>query len=253
MPKKSALLSVADRNAAEGGVAAVDRALSLLTLFSAATPQLGLAELAQRAQLHKSTVLRMLASLEHAHLVARRPDGRYALAAGIARLHHAYAAAFSLEAVILPVLSGLVSLTQESAAFHVRQNEHRLCLARVDSPRPVRDHLKAGDLLPRDRGAGGRVLEAFSGAPGALYDRIRQQQVAVLVGDRMPELAGVAAPVFGAEGELVGALTLTMPSERFDAGFEYPVTAAARRLTALLGGNYPDPAPSACAAKRMGT
>jgi DNA-binding IclR family transcriptional regulator len=37
----------------------------------------------------------------------------------------------------------------------------RLCLYRVDSPHPVRDHIRAGDVLPADRGTGARVLIAF--------------------------------------------------------------------------------------------
>ena len=76
----------------------------------------------------------------------------------IARLHGLYAASFSLDAVVLPVLRELVAATGESAAYHVRQAQGdswaRLCLYRVDSPHVVRDHVRAGDLLPADRGAG---------------------------------------------------------------------------------------------------
>jgi DNA-binding IclR family transcriptional regulator len=240
MPRKSSVLSVADSNAAPGGVAAVDRALSLLAEFSASTPRLTLAEIAARTRLHKSTALRMLASLEHAHLVRRQADGRYALGAAVARLHHIFAASFSVEEVILPTLRELVALTRESAAFHVQQGDNRICLQRVDSPRPVRDHALVGDLLPMNRGAGGRILMAFSGAAGSLYSRIRREQVVALVGDRTPEVAGIAAPVFGAEGELAGALTLTMPAERMDPAWDKPVMRAARALTTALGGSYPD-------------
>jgi DNA-binding IclR family transcriptional regulator len=239
MPRKSSILSLADRNAAQGGVAAVDRALSLLGAFTLDEPLLTLAEIAQRTQLHKSTVLRMLASLEHAHLVQRRADGRYALGAGVERLQRIHALSFSMEATVMPVLRELVAVTQESAAFHVRQGDRRLCLHRVDSPRPVRDHLEAGALLPMDRGAGGRVLSAWPDARDPLSQRIRRELVVTLVGDRLPELAGVASPVFGADGALAGALTLTMPAERLESGFDRIVLAHARKLTALLGGRYP--------------
>ncbi|HEY0293951.1 MAG TPA: IclR family transcriptional regulator [Bordetella sp.] len=239
MPRKSSIPSLADQNAASGGVAAVDRALSLLDAFSLTAPLLTLAEIAHRTQLHKSTVLRMLASLEHAHLVQKREDGRYALGAGIERLHRIHALSFSLGSVVMPVLGDLVARTQESAAFHVRQGDQRLCLHRVDSPRPVRDHLAVGALLPMDRGAGGRVLSAWPDANDPISQRIRREFVVTLVGDRLPELAGVASPVFGAGGELVGALTLTMPAERLESGFDRIVLAHARKLTALLGGSYP--------------
>jgi DNA-binding IclR family transcriptional regulator len=236
MPRRAAHLSVADSDAAPGGAAAVDRALSLLSSFREGDVSLALAELAERTRLYKSTVLRLLASLEHGRLLQRLPDGRYALGREVARLHAIYSASFSLEAEVIPVLRELVAVTQESAAFHVRQGDQRLCLYRVDSPHIVRDHIRAGDLLPLDRGAGGRVLRAYSGANGALYAKIRREGVAVLTGDRVPELAGISAPVFGAGGVIAGALTLTMPVSRLRPEFPKAVRDAAQRLTARLGG-----------------
>lgn len=79
----------------------------------------------------------------------------------VARLNAAYAASFSLDRVVMPMLRELVAATQESAAYHVAQADARLCLYRVDSPQPIRDHIKAGDVLPLDRGTGGRTLVAF--------------------------------------------------------------------------------------------
>ena len=236
MPRKAATASLADQHAAPGGAAAVDRALSLLGCFRAGEAGLSLAELAERSQLYKSTALRLLASLEHAQLVARGADGRYALGSGVARLHAVYLSSFSLQAQVLPVLQQLVARTQESAAFHVRQGDQRLCLYRVDSPQVLRDHTKAGDLLPLDRGAGGRVLLAFAGQRGRVYEQIRREGVCALSGDRTAELSGISAPVFGAAGELVGALTLTMPTPRYRPATQQPaVQAAAAQLSAALG------------------
>jgi DNA-binding IclR family transcriptional regulator len=63
----------------------------------------------------------------------------------------------------------------------------------------------------------------------------------VLQGDRVPELAGIGAPVFGPDHALAGAITLTMPNERLDPKFVAPVQGAARRLSTLLGGTFPAP------------
>lgn len=223
-------------SAASGGVAAVDRALLLLASFRPGDQSLSLGELADRAGLVKSTALRLLASLMRFALVRRLDGGRYALGPEVARLQSIYTASFSLEAVVMPALRELVRRTKESAVYHVRQGEARMCLYRVDSPQPLRDHVQVGDLFPLDRGAGGRVLLAFSGARGAIYERIRREKVAALVGDRSKDLAGIAAPVFKAGGELSGAVTLTMPASRYDAGFIPFVRAAAHDITAALGG-----------------
>lgn len=234
MPRLAATPSLADQHAAPGGVAAVDRALSLLMAFEHGGPELSLSALAQRTGLYKSTALRLIASLEHAGLLIKSAQG-YRLGTAVARLHRHYTASFSLQDQVLPVLQALVASTQESAAFHVRQGDQRLCLYRVDSPQPLRDHIRAGDLLPLDRGAGGRVLLAFSGQRGKLYADIRAAGVVTLHSDRNEGLSGISAPVFGGGGELLGALTLTLPTSRMKAGLEEDVKSAASALSQALG------------------
>lgn len=250
MPRKSAMPSLSERDAAPGGVAAVDRALSLLSAFRADEEPLGLAQLATRAALHKSTVLRLLASLEHAMLVERLADGRYALGRGIVRLHHVHQANSSLERVVMPALRELVANTGESAALHALwgsgQQAHRISLFRVDSPQPIRDHYKVGDIIPLTGGTGARILIAFSAEstwanspfdPPSLA-QVRQQGYSALRGDRDPEVAGISAPVFKQEAGLrvlVGALVLTMPASRYDEKFIPAVLSAARELSSALG------------------
>jgi DNA-binding IclR family transcriptional regulator len=251
MPRKSATASIADHDAAPGGVAAVDRALSLLQAFRAGDPPLTLAILAERTRLYKSTVLRLLASLEHAMLVERTKENRYVLSHGVARLQHVYAASYSLERVVLPELQRLVDATGESAAFHVQwgsgANAQRISLLRVDSPQPIRDHYKAGDMLPMSGGVGAKVLIAF-GADTALAKAqkdqqllasIRQQGYHAAVGDRDPDVAGISAPVFKSEAAqrtLAGSLILTMPAARYTTAHIQPVVQAAARLSAMMGG-----------------
>ncbi|MEQ6471334.1 IclR family transcriptional regulator [Comamonas sp. wu1-DMT] len=241
MPRKSLNESVADENAAPGGVAAVDRALSVLGAFQDGDAALSLAELAERTRLYKSTVLRLLASLEHGGWVQRQDDGRYAVGSAVARLHAVYEQSFSLDKLVMPVLRVLVQATGESAAYHVRQGRERLCLYRVDSPHPVRDHARAGDLLPLDKGAGGRVLVAFDPELSDWvkrnrnhYARVRADGYEALVGDRHSEIAGISAPVFRRSGELAAALTLTMPAHRYDERYVKNVLQAARDLGAQL-------------------
>ena len=241
MPRKSQTESLADENAAPGGVAAVDRVLSLLAAFQDGDAALSLAQLAERTRLYKSTALRLLASLEHGGWVQRQDDGRYAVGAAVSRLHTVYEQSFSLDKLVMPVLKALVKATGESAAYHVRQGKERLCLYRVDSPHPVRDHARAGDLLPLGKGAGGRVLVAFDAELGDWlkkdrnhYARVRADGYEALVGDRHSEIAGISAPVFRKDGELAAALTLTMPVHRYDERYVKNVLEAARELSARL-------------------
>jgi DNA-binding IclR family transcriptional regulator len=222
-------------SAAAGGVVAVDKALMLLTAFREGDRSITLAELAKRTQLAKSTALRLLSSLMHSGLVQKSGERGYLLGRETARLYGIYIGSFSLDAAVLPPLRALVERTKESAAFHVRQGDRRLTLYRVDSLQPLRDHGRAGDVFPLDRGSGGRVILAFSGAKGAIYDAIRRDGFADLIGDRTPELAGISAPVFRAGKELVGAVTLTVPTVRHNRKHAKAVVEAARAISAALG------------------
>jgi DNA-binding IclR family transcriptional regulator len=222
---------------APGGVAAVDRALMLLAVFRDDDPPLTLGALSERAQLVRSTTLRLLASLLHFRFLQKTPDGRYMLGPAVARLQNIYAASFSLDALVPAALRKLVNDTRESASFHVKQADQRLVLYRVNSPQPLSDQSRAGDLFPLDRGTGGHVITAFSGAAGAFYERIRRERLlAMSVSDRSPDLAGISAPVFDATRQFIGAVTLTMPAQRYSDAHCQAVRDTAEELTRQLGG-----------------
>jgi DNA-binding IclR family transcriptional regulator len=63
------------------------------------------------------------------------------------------------------------------------------------------------------------------------------------VGERLPDAAGVAAPVFGVRGELEAAVFIVPPTSRFTPAREPRlvrlVTRTARTLTALVQGAMP--------------
>ncbi|WP_277667612.1 helix-turn-helix domain-containing protein [Novosphingobium lindaniclasticum] len=67
------------------GVAAAQRALSVLTCFRQGDDQLTLAEMARRTGIVKTTVMRLLISLEQAGLIVR-VNGSYQLGGEIVRL-----------------------------------------------------------------------------------------------------------------------------------------------------------------------
>jgi hypothetical protein len=71
---------------AQSGVAAVDRALLILSAFREDDAALSLALLARRTGLYKSTILRLLQSLLRAGYVVRLPDGNYVIGPEPAKL-----------------------------------------------------------------------------------------------------------------------------------------------------------------------
>ncbi|MBO1074909.1 IclR family transcriptional regulator [Roseomonas marmotae] len=223
-----------------GGVAAVDRALSLLGAFRSGDHALELAELSARTGLYKSTILRLAQSLLRHRLLTRREDGRYAIGPAALRLGALYQASHDTAEVLLPLMRALSAATGESAVFYVRAGEARLCMHRVEAPRALRYTVREGETLPLNAGAPGHVLLAFGGAPGEAYDRIRARFWHAAFGERDPEIASIAAPVFTTGGRLAGALAVAGPLTRLDGGamarIRRPLLEAAAEATLGFGG-----------------
>jgi DNA-binding IclR family transcriptional regulator len=189
-------------------VAAVENAVSLLNAFTVKDPRLTLTQLAKRAGFSKSTAYRMTGSLIHLGLLVRGDDGVYRLGPALLRLGKIYELSFNLAEVVRPRLARLVAETGQTAVFYIRENDKRVCLFRRNAPDAFILNVHEGAHLPLERGCPGRVLLAFSGEPGEIYDEIRRVGYFVSLGDREAAGAGVAAPVFGQGGRLVGALGL---------------------------------------------
>lgn len=225
---------------APDGVAAVDRAFAILRALADEPEPSTLAELALRTGFYKSTILRLVASIEAAGYVTRLRDGRYGLGPSAFRLGLAYEDQNPLRLHVVPVLSDLVERGTESASFHVPHGPGaRLCLFRVNSHHSTLDRVDAGDILPLDRGAAGRVLIAYSPEGRLEQEPLRRAGYALSRGERDPSCAGLAAPVFGPGGDLSGALSLSGPGERFTdkavASMRMLLLEAAEALSRSLG------------------
>ena len=229
------------RTEAAGGVAAVDRALGILAIFAERDDALTLAQIAQRSGLYKSTILRLIGSLERFGYIRRLADGRYQVGPEPMRLAQLYQQSFRLRESVMPVLDRLAHQCGVTASFYVLEGNTRVCLHRVEPPRLVRVFLREGDRLPLDRGASGKVLRAFSGARGELFDAVRKAACATSFGERDAQTAAIAAPVFGVGQKLHGALNLSGLREQFTpkhiAVLRRQLLAAAAELTRALGGD----------------
>lgn len=224
-----------------GGVAAVDRAMAIVLALEAAQVPLTLTEISKATQLYKSTLLRLLESLDRVGLVVRRPDQRYTLGPLSFRLGRAYEVTNPLRECIVPVLHWLIEQGTESASFHVQRDAAtRICLFRIDSAHPTLDSVREGSRLPLDRGAAGKVLLRYSAQE---QTRTGGSLLTASFGERDPACAAVAAPVFLAGGFLAGALSLSGPRERFTESAVQRmgelIMVAAERCTRCLGGTWP--------------
>lgn len=225
---------------ADGAVIAVKRALVIMEAFHIGERHLTLAELARRTGLHNSTVLRLARTLAQAGYMVQREEGQWRLGPAAGWLGARYQAGFDIHNVVEPTLRELSQTTQESASFYVREGDERACIARVEGPQSVRHHVRMGMRLPLNLGAPGRVILAFSGEPGEVYEEIRRRGYHVSMGEREPQVSSVAAPVFGLNWRLLGSMCISGPTSRLtqaqlEAHAETVIQSANRLSYALAG------------------
>ena len=218
-------------------VAAVERAVALLDLLAQDTAELGTNELARRTGLSASTVSRTLATLAAGGLVEHVPgSGRYRLGVRLVQLGHAALARLDVRALARPHLGVLVESTGETATISVPGEPDAVTVDFVQSPSSVQSVAQLGRPSIAHATAAGKVVLAWGGVPlprpplgrftsRTIADtdalareiaRVQRRGWASAVREREEDLSALAAPVFGAGGELVAVLGLQGPASRFD-------------------------------------
>jgi DNA-binding IclR family transcriptional regulator len=196
-------------------VRAVSRALTVLETFLDGSEMVSLADLSEITGIHRTTLLRICSSLEQRGFLRRDEVGRYRLGAAIFRLGQRFESDTRLHELVVPAMHELLARVNESVSFHVRSGDSRLCLFRLESDHSLVDNVKVGSRFPIERGAPGKVIAAYSDKLSSEdAERIRKEGHAISVGERDPECAAIAAPVFGFGNCLLGALSISGPKIR---------------------------------------
>ncbi|MFH5187164.1 IclR family transcriptional regulator [Paenibacillus sp. TAB 01] len=215
-------------------VRAVERALDILLCFTEAE-DLSLTEIAARVSLHKSTVHRLLASLEGKGFVLRDPaSDKYRLGFRIwelsANLNHSDDPAL----ILLPDMERLRDQLDETISLYVRDRMERVRVQAVQSNQAIRRVAPIGARLPLYVGASSKILVAFAepevqealmegpGWPSGLNRSAFLQKLAearalgfaTSVEEREPGAAAVAVPILNRAHRLVAALAVSGPSNR---------------------------------------
>jgi len=242
----------------------VDRTLQLLELIGRESErELTLAEICRSTGFAKTTALRMLATLANRGYVTReRGSGRYSI--GPAALVMSGSFRNRLRKTARATLSQLVATTGETALMHVLDGDMSLCIAKVESPQPIRVTYDEGRRGPLHAGSSGKVLLAFLDAaereatlkriPLERYTEATTTDLSVLrrdlaavrergyvqtFGELDVDVYGIGAPVWDATGHLAAGLTLVGPAHRWTderrAGYVRSTLDAARRASAELG------------------
>lgn len=226
---------------------------------------MGVREVARKIDLSASTTGRIMAGLKEMGLLSQNPDTRaYALGASVLVWAGVYSSTLDVRNAALSAIDRLHRDTQETISLYILQGDERVCVERRESPQTVRLVTRVGRRLPLYAGSAGKVFLAFLPAeraseildksaftpftPSTIIDRnaledelevVRRQGFALSTGEWQSEASGIAAPIFNEKGEIVAALTISGPSQRFTEEkmnqYAGVVTAAAGEVSRTMG------------------
>jgi len=238
-------------------VRVIGKAVAALDAFLDGSAELTSAELARRLGMSRSTVHRLLATMERHRLVDRMESGAYGLGIHLFRLGSAVPVRAVLGRLAEPALATLAERFALSTYLSVRDGERALCIARIDRGPVKTTTYQVGETLPLHLGAGPNVLMSELPAaeldqilerplvpmtphttvdPGAIRSRlatIRETGLAYAPDDVEVGLAAMGVPVRDRSGELVAAVSVVALTPWF-SGEHYAAIATGLRETAAL-------------------
>ncbi len=225
-----------DTRTATTGAQAVDRAASLLLHVIASPGPVGFPDLVEATGLPKSTVSRLLSSLERSLLIARTPSGDVVPGDALTAFARLHSPEDDIVARVRPALERLGDATGETVNVAVPADGGVVQIDQVDSRYLLGTVNWLHRKVPYHASAVGKVLLAYgtplpSGRLTRITDRTRTTRpaleadllrclklgYAVADGELEPGLVAVAAPVIGPGGTAVAAVSVSGPSSRLDA------------------------------------
>jgi DNA-binding IclR family transcriptional regulator len=240
-------------------VQSIERAFAVLGAL--ADGPVGVTDVAARVGLPKSTAARMLSSLEREGAVEQVPgETRYRLGPRLVALASGLHDRRGLVAIAHPTLAALAGELGEACGLSVPDGLTVHYVDQADSPNPVQVRDWTGSRIPMHAVSSGQVFLAHLPPPalarflaeplerfttrtltdaGTLLERLREvrRDGHVWVRDEFAEgISSVAAPVAGADGEVIAAVHVHGPTYRFPApGAEASIAVAVRAAAARIG------------------
>ncbi|MED1599837.1 IclR family transcriptional regulator [Alkalihalophilus marmarensis] len=217
----------------------VIKSMKLLHLFRT-NPTLTLNEMVDAAGLPKTSVHRMVTSLEEAGLLQRDGAGSYKLGLLFLEFGQLVTERMDLRKIALPYMEELRDQIGEAVNLTIKDQLEALYIEKLDTTHPVRLFTKVGRRSPLYAGACSRIILAHMAEEdvesylqeqkltaygnGTITDAAklrdilsdsRKKGIAISRSELENGTTSVAAPIFDFKGEIAGGLSIAGPSERF--------------------------------------
>lgn len=252
-------------------VRALARGLSILQLFDVDHREWSIDEMAEKTDLLRMTVYRMVRTLESLAFLVRDPaTNRYRLGPATLAMIYVSEDHSGLLTIAHPYLESLVEQTGESVTLAIEVDGIPVCIDMINSSRPFKRETAPGRIIGDLASVQGKLFSAFKSPaerdaiaasqprlgsgevlePEALeaeFERIRREDVSYDIEGLYSNLCAVGCPIRDQVGNVIAAVAVVVPSGRFGEEERTLCTQAVRStadsLSAYLGWNRTSAAP----------
>jgi len=240
-------------------IRAVDRALDILLCFTNQTPQLTMTQIAEQVGMNKSTVHRLLGTLERRRFVQRNPTtGYYQLGIRLLQMAYLTLGHNDIRRYASPFLRRLCEQHRETITLSTLDDADVVFLDVIESPQRVKLAASTGQRMPAFSTAAGKAILAFlpnvtvirileRGMPQFTQytirtkeellnnlESIREQGFSISVQEYEDGINAVAAPVLNAENYPIAAVTVAGPAYRLTREQMLEIGPSVREISRLI-------------------
>ncbi|MEW6266776.1 MAG: IclR family transcriptional regulator [Thermodesulfobacteriota bacterium] len=246
------------------GAQSIARTVRLLRLVAEGEPDgLTLAELGEKAGLHRATAHRLLAALARERLVEQDASHYYHPGVELWIMGKAAARRFDIREIAYPAMERLAVETKDTVFLSIPSGDEAICIARCEGAFPIRTlTLNVGDRRPLGVGSGSLALLAFLPEPDrrAILDRIapkltpyprytpavlrdlvektRAQGYSLVGGTIVTGMSAVGVPVLDHNGHAIAALSVAAIDARMAEPRRTEIVRIAQAEAALVAGIF---------------
>jgi len=220
-------------------IRAVERALDVLLCFSRQTPELTLTQISEQIGIHKSTVHRLLATLEKKRFVERNSiTGTYQLGIQMFQMAYLTLEQNDLRQIATPYLQRLSEQFRETISLSILDGTDMVYLRVIESQQRVKLAAATGQRLPAFCTASGKAILAFSSdgivqqiidqglekhtdytldSPEKLiknFDLIREQGFSLSLQEFEDGINAIAVPIMNQNNQPIASIAVAGPSYR---------------------------------------
>jgi len=215
----------------------VVRAIDVLKCFSFENPTYKFPEFQKKLGFNKTTLTRILASLEKSEIIERNGETKqYKLTSHLFRIGNVYRDQMNLYNVAMPLLSELVASEKETVHLAVLHNFRVLYIGKRESSQSIGIMSRIGSLNPCYSTGVGKIILAYldqdeidrffdtvelkRSTPSTICEpnelrrhlkQIKEQGYAIDKGENEEDIHCVAGPIFNGRGKVIAGLSIAGP------------------------------------------